>query len=166
MATLSRHAVIQGAWSTVLHNASGHEKLIFDKMLQFVKDSNMPGISARLDDVSSGLFGAKRKFIIIKQSNLPDYTIYIGARDFGTHLDVSYFVAIEPSGLKRYMSKKMSGNPYVLSQRADMFSQQDLQACAFIIKEYLKQTLEEMCIDLKLNPGNLESKGRGYLDAW
>jgi len=167
MPTLNRKkSYVISSWSTVVHNGAGNEKFVTDKMVQFVRQSNMPGISAHIEDISAGLFGAKRKFLIVRQSNLPDYKIYIGVRDFGRHLDVSYFVAIEPSGFKRYMSKKMAGNPYVLSQNVDMFSQQDLYASAFIIKDYLKQTLMELYNDLKLDPTKLETKGRGFLDAW
>jgi hypothetical protein len=68
----------------------------------------------------------------------------IGARDFGIHLDVSYFVTREPKGIKRFLSKTMTGSPQAFSTQIDMFSQQDLYACASIVKNYLKQMLEKL----------------------
>src|SRR6266446_3345688 len=78
---------------------------------QMLKDANMPGITCRQTDVSAGtIFGKKRDCLLVTLNTLKEYRMFIGARDVGAHLEVSWFMTIAPGFLKRAISKRMAGS--------------------------------------------------------
>jgi hypothetical protein len=131
-----------------------------------VKDANMPGVTTSQEEVSSGLFGAKRKFLVVNHRNLRDYHMYIGARDFGTNLDVSWYVTLQPSALKRTISKYTMGNPQALSMQVDFFSQQDLGAYTNYAHHCVKTTVKMLMKELEQDPAGLNTKSKGFLELW
>ena len=131
-----------------------------------LKDARMPGFFAQKRDVSSGLFSTKRNFLVVGHNNLKDYHMYIGARDFGAHLDVSWYVTIEPGFLKRSVSKYTMGNPQALSMQVDFFSQQDLSAFVGVAHHCVTDAVKMLMEELKQDPTGLNTKSKGFLELW
>src|SRR6266705_4231765 len=119
---------VTSSWNSLVIQGAGKDKWVMDTVEQMIKEAHMPGVTTGQQEVSSGLFGAKRKFLVVNHTSLRDYRMYIGARDFGTNLDVPWYVTIQPSALKRAVSKYTTGHPQALSMQVDFFSQQDLSA--------------------------------------
>jgi hypothetical protein len=40
----------------------------------------------------------------VSNDSLREFLLYIGARDYGIHLDVSWYLTVQPSGFKRAFS--------------------------------------------------------------
>jgi len=76
MATLKHEAVVE-RFNTMVLNGAGKDKWVMDTVGQMIKESNMPGVFANQQQVSSGLFGAKRPFLVVNHNNLRDYHMYI-----------------------------------------------------------------------------------------
>ena len=139
---------------------------LLDTTENFIKEAKMPGVNQHQEEVSSGLFGSKRNCVIVTQANLRDYRMYIYARDFGTHLDASWYLTVQSRFLKRAMSKYTTGNPNALAQNLGIFSQQDLGAFATITGQCLKRTLKVLLEELKQNPSGLDTRSKGFLSVW
>jgi hypothetical protein len=95
-----------------------------------------------------------------------EYKMYIYARDFGVDLDVSWYFVAEPRFLKRTLSKYATGDPQDLTMRVSIFAQQDIQAFKTITHDRVKQTLDVLCEELKLDPSGLNTGSRGFLNVW
>ncbi len=98
--------------------------------------------------------------------NLRDYKLYIGARDYGTSLDVSWYLTIQPSALKRTLSKYTTGNPQALSMQVDFFSQQDLSAYTSYAHHCVTETVQKLMKELEQDPTGLNTKSKGFLELW
>jgi hypothetical protein len=75
--------------------------------------------------------------------------MFIGARDVGAHLEVSWFMTIAPGFLKRAISKRAFGNPQTLSMQIPIFDQQDLNTWIGIAEHCVKKALESLLKELE-----------------
>ena len=120
----------------------------------------------RRDVSSSFIFGAKRDFLVASHQTLRDSRIYIAARDFGSNLDISWYLTIQPRFLKRISSRYAMGNPQALSWQIDFFSRQDLNAFATSVHAYVKETVKELLEELKQDLTGFDPKSKGFLSVW
>jgi len=161
-----KHESVTSSWNTLVINGAGKDKWVMDTVEGMIKDAHMPGVTTGQQDVSTGLFGSKRKFLVVNHTSLRDYRLYIGARDFGTNLDVSWYLTIQPSALKRAVSKYATGNPQALSMQVDFFSQQDLSAYTSYAHHCVKETVKLLMKELEQDPTGLNTKSKGFLELW
>ena len=161
-----KHEAVVDRWNALVISGAGKSKWAVQRIESMIKEANMPGVFLQQRDVSSGLFGAKRNFLVVGHNNLRDYHMYIGARDFGTNLDVSWYLTIEPGPLKRAVSKYTMGNPQALSMQIDFFSQQDLSAFISGAHYCVKETVRELMEELKQDPTHMDTKSKGFLSVW
>ena len=161
-----KHEAVVDRWNALVISGAGKSKWAVQRIESMIKEANMPGVSLTQRDVSSGLFGAKRNFLVVGHNNLRDYHMYIGARDFGTNLDVSWYLTIEPGPLKRAVSKYTMGNPQALSMQIDFFSQQDLSAFISGAHYCVKETVRELMEELKQDPTHMDTTSKGFLSVW
>jgi len=97
---LKNEAVVE-SWNRVVVHGAGRGEWVIERIDVKLAEAKMPGVYAEEREVSSGLFGTKRPFLVVGHNSLRDYHMYIGARDFGVHLDVSWYLTIEPGFLTR-----------------------------------------------------------------
>jgi hypothetical protein len=116
MPTLKHEAVLR-RWNTMVLYGAGKDKWVMDTVEGMIKETQMPNVYAGQQEVSAGLLGGKRNFLVVTHSSLRDYKMYISTRDFGVHLDVSWYLTAEPRFLKRTLSKYTTGDPKQLSSR-------------------------------------------------
>jgi hypothetical protein len=87
-----------------------------DKTEEFLREAKLPNVFGRREPVSAGLFSEKRDFLILTHGGLKEYAMFVGARDYGRDLDVSWFMTVNPGFLKRAISKRLAmGDPNALS---------------------------------------------------
>lgn len=162
--SISREKVIDN-WNIIIEQAAGRDKWVLDTTENFIKETNMPNIGCRQNEVTTGMFSAKRTFLLVGHRALKEYTMYIGARDFGTALDVGWFLTIAPSGLKSMFSRYITGNPFALSSQINLFSQQDLRAFTGIAHHCLKRTVDMLFEELNRNPtGLIPTQSKGFFE--
>jgi len=163
--TMRKDSIIQ-SWEQIIGGAAGHTKWVYEKTIENLKHANIPSMTYKLDDVTTDMFGIKREFLILYNQMLRDYRMFIGVRDYGAHLDASWFVTLMPRGLKRALSKYTTGNPYAFSQQMDMFNQQDLNAWVSVSNEMFQLALKDLAEEVKFDPSILNKQSRGYLNVW
>jgi hypothetical protein len=163
--TIRRNSVIE-QWGTIIEQAAGQQKRVMADMLTYLKEANIPNAKIYQDDCSTGMFSAKRNFIIMTHDILREYRMFLGARDYGSNLDVSWFVTVSPSGLKRSLSRRATGNPLAFSQQVDIFTQQDLRSWLTVAHHCVKRTIETISEELKQTPAGLNQSSKGFLSVW
>jgi hypothetical protein len=84
-----KHEAVTSSWNGLVIQGAGKDKWVMDRVEKMIKDANMPGVTTGQQDVSSGMFGARRKFLVVNHQNLRDYRLYIVA---GAKLSVSKLV--------------------------------------------------------------------------
>ena len=161
-----KHESVTSSWNALVIQGAGKDKWVMEKVEGMIKEAHMPGVKTGQQDVSSGLFGAKRRFLVVDHNNLRDYRLYIGARDYGTSLDVSWYLTIQPSALKRAVSKYATGNPQALSMQVDFFSQQDLSAYTSYAHHCVTESVRLLMKELEQDPTGLNTKSKGFLELW
>jgi hypothetical protein len=162
---LKGESVIE-SWGEIIERGAGHAKEVMQKTERLIIDANMPNVSTTIHEVSTAFFGQKRDFLIVTNDSIRDYKLFINARDYGTLLDVSWFLTLEPRAIKRALSKAMTGNPHAFSQQVDIFVQQDIRAFVGTAVGIFRHVLDELFEELKLDSSILNKKSRGYLDIW
>jgi|Deesub1362B_J571_1020462.scaffolds.fasta_scaffold00067_46 hypothetical protein len=120
------------------------------------------GIKA-IEDAAEAFAKKKREYLMVTNATLKDYRMYIGARDYGNHLDVSWYLTCEPGFFKKALSALTTGSDKVLSFALDLFDQQDLQAYVTVVHHCLLEAVSEIMLDLNQDPSKIERKSRGFL---
>ena len=163
---LSRDIVIQ-QWGYVIEQGAGNDKMVMDSVKQMIEDANLPGVTCRQTDVSTGgIFGRKRAFLLTTLNTLKDYRMFIGARDVGAHLEASWFMTVAPGFMKRSMSKRAFGNPQALSMQIPIFDQQDLNTWIGVAEHCVEKAVKTLMEELKQDTSGLNTRSKGFLQLW
>jgi hypothetical protein len=163
---MNRDIVIQ-QWGQTIANGAGHDKQVMESIKEQLEASEMPGITCRQTDVSyGGIFSKKREFLLVTHNSLKEYHLFIGARDVGAHLQVTWFMTVVPGFLKRAYSKRVFGNPQALSTQLSIFDQQDLSVWLGVADGYVKQAMRDVLQNLNVDMSGLNSSSKGFLQLW
>lgn len=133
MAVTLKDEKILDSWGLVMEGAAGHAHSLTERIEGLLKHGELPGISWKITEAQPGMlkgwFGKKRDYLMITSESLKDYRMYLGARDYGKHLDVSWFLTVEPGFFKSVFSSMLAhGNMNAISFSLDVFDSQDLRA--------------------------------------
>ena len=153
-------------WNYLVMNAAGRDKWVLETAKEFIHQANIPGVYLEQAEVSMGMFREKRPFLVLWLTAIRDFRMFISARDYGVNLDVSWYLTVSPSVLKRTVSKYALGNPNALSENIDIFSQQDLSAFTTVVHSCIERTVDILLEELKLDPSGLNTSSKGFLSVW
>jgi hypothetical protein len=154
MTTNIRREAIVDSWGTIIEQGAGKDKRLMDDIARLINEAQMPQVTLTRDDCTVGMFGTKRDFLILKHNIYREYRMFLGARDYGTSLDASWFMTYVPSGFRRKV------------QNLDIFRQQDLKAFASIAHHCMKKAIEALCEELQQSPAGLNASSKGFLTVW
>jgi hypothetical protein len=133
MAVTLKDEKILDTWGLVIEEGAGRAAGLAQTIADLVRRSELPGISCQKVEAQpgmlKGLFGKKRDYMMITNEGLKDYRMYLGARDYGKHLDISWYLTVEPGFFKGAFSAMLAnGNVNAMSLNLDVFDTQDLRA--------------------------------------
>ena len=156
-------------WAMIVENAQGLAEQIYGDTESIVKESQAPGISFERVQVRpswlKGMLGNERTYLMVTNDALGDYRMFIGARDYGNALDISWFMTCEPG----FFSKKLSGvltsgaSDKALSLNLDIFQQQDLNAYATVVHHCMLKAIEKMMSGKGQDTTQIDRKSKGFL---
>lgn len=133
-------------------------------------DADIPGnCTWDVDEVkSSGWFSkVRREFLIVRLAQFSDYRIYIAAREYGIHLDVCWFLAVEPGFFKQAVSDSLTnGDWQALSRPKNILVEQDLRAWVTVVHHAVKDSVESLMEELGQDKGLLKRESKGFLSVW
>jgi hypothetical protein len=108
-----RKEEVLDSWGVLIENGRGRAEEIFREAERFIAESKVPGVEAERREMApgiiKGLLGEKRDFLVVKNKNLFRYQILIGARDYGSNLDVSWYLTYRLSFFDRLLSPFPAG---------------------------------------------------------
>mgnify|MGYP000604337642 CR=1 FL=1 len=96
---------------------------------------------------------------------LNPYQIFIGARDYGENLDVSWYLTYRPSLLDALICLITLGiiSRMRTPEELDLFDLQDLTAYATNCHHSLLKAVENLMLSLNQDPSKIDRKTRGFL---
>ncbi len=156
-------------WTTLLQNAAGHARFIYEETQKKLAESAIPGgCTWSLEELKAGgwFSGVKREFLVVTIEQFKDYKALIGARDFDVHLHVSEFIVAEPGFLKRAVAQKLGDDPLALSRGSNILEHQDLVAWRAVVHRCLTDSVETLLQKLGQDPALLNTKSKGFLEVW
>ena len=156
-------------WFVSVEGGQGRGLEVYKLTMELIQKSEVPEITAEEVMVRpswlAGLFGRKRPYLMVRNRNLKDYRIYIGAGDFGDTLNVSFYFTCEPSFLKRIifgLGKGMEAHEEIYLG-LDLFQQQNLLDYASHVHQCLLKAVEMVIEDLGQDSSGIDKKFKGFL---
>ena len=169
MATLVDEKVMD-RWYALLDDASDKKDFIFQTTEEYLEKLEAPSVDWDYEEVKPGLFkgwmGKKRHFLVVKNRGLKDHKMYIGVRDYGTALSVSWFLTAEPKYFKGLLSKTMTNDSQALSFALDLFDQEELSAYVTAAHRCLLKSIEQLMQKAGQDFSKLDTKSKGFLQVW
>jgi hypothetical protein len=163
--TIKKDRVLD-SWMTIVENGAGNRDRVYSMTQLKLEEAGLPGVTWKRDDVSSGMFGASREFLVVHKRELREYSMFICARDFGQHLDCAWFLTCQPGLFKKAVSKYASGNANAMSMNLDVFNQQDLSAWVHVVHRAFLHANKELMEELKQDITGMNTRSKGYLAVW
>lgn len=161
------------SWGVVIDNAAGNQDQLLARITANLQHGELPGVGWKMVEASPSMFkqllGKKRQYLMVTSQALTDYRMYVGARDYGRHLDVSWFLTVEPGFFKKAFSGMMTqgANPMALSFMLDLFDQQDLRAYVTAVHRCcVRQAVESLIDELGQDRTRFDWKSKGFLAVW
>lgn len=153
----------------LIENGQGNAEQIYQDTEGLIIESKVPRVE--IDRVTvrpswlKGLLGAERNYVMVANEGLKDYRMFIGARDYGNSLDISWYLTCEPGFFKKNLSEILSkgASDKALSFNLDLFQQQDLSAYATVVHHCLLKVIEKIMLNLGQDPSKMDRKSKGFL---
>lgn len=166
MVTLKEGKILDN-WATMLEHCHGEEEGLLRAVEANLSAFQAPGVTWSRETVSpgwlKGLFGKKRDFLIVTHERFDDYTFFVSARDYGTSLDISWYLAGSTKNpLVKLASQAAGYIPGSAIFNLDVFDQQDLRAYVTVGHRAVRKAVEELLEKRKLTFA-IDWKSRGML---
>ena len=110
MPTLKSSRTIE-RWSVLIPKANGKGNEVYKKVERIIREDNPPQVQMENKMVSPTsalkglLLGKKREYLIVRSEFLIAHKIFIGARDYGNQLAVSWYLVLQ-TGFGEFMKAK------------------------------------------------------------
>jgi len=169
MAVTLKDEKIIDRWSIIVEDGQGKAEQIYQDTENYIMESKAPGIKIERTKVRpgwlKGILGAERNYMMVTNQALGDYRMFIGARDYGDNLDISWFLTCEPGFFKKKLSSVLTSgaSDKALSLNLDLFQQQDLNAYATVAHHCLLKAIEKLMSGLDQDSSKIDRKSRGFL---
>jgi len=168
--TLVTHEKIIDRWFSILPGGAGRSSHIFNCVEASLAAVNAPGVTWDIEDVAPGawqsLLGNAWEFLVVKNSRMRDYRMFIGARDYGTSLSVSWYLVAEPRTLQSFMTTVFSDAGSGAAPSMHLFEEEELRCYVTSVHRCVKHAVNELMRHLHLDPTGIESKSQGILEVW
>ena len=189
MAIVKREEVIE-SWSVLIGGGQGRAEEIFNNTDNFITQTKVPNVKKERKKLAPslirGIFGTKRDFLIVTETGSPrlkPFQMFIGARDYGDNLDVSWYLTYKAGFWVRVLAfflmipvvnilfapfALISGITSMVRERRggldlDLFDEQDLRAYVTNAHHCLLEGVEKLMVDLHQDPSKIDRKSRGFL---
>lgn len=188
MARFKEEHIIE-RWSVLItgEEVSKKIKAVFSKTTENIQEVKTPKVELFEKEVIPSfirkLRGEGRTFLVAENKYLKGYKMYIGAMDYGEQLFVSWYLTLEPTGLRRFLAKLPTTvlvvlmpilfpfYLYVLIKRKtvhpadmDIFDLQELSAYITTVHHALMDATEEIAKSVDFDFTKVDRKSRGFLN--
>lgn len=158
-------------WSALIEKANGKADEVISTTWAFLKDSKAPSLHVAKKKISTslltGMVGIEREFLVLtdkQKVSLWPYQIFINSRDYGTNLDVSWYLTRRPTigqAIASLIMKSASTSKDVSD--LNVFDHQDLRAYAMNAHICLRKAVEKIMFDSGMDSSKIDWKSKGFL---
>lgn len=95
-------------WSAIIEGASGKQGALYGLIADKLQSLNVPNITMSRQSIKperGGIEKEKREFLVVENTKIGNYDIYISARDYGKQLSVAWYMVLEKDTLHRSMKQ-------------------------------------------------------------
>lgn len=167
--TLKEQKIVE-SWGIVIQGGQGKASSIFDTTQDLLEANKAPGVKWEMTEAKpgliKGLLGKKRDYLLVTNESLKDYRMYIGARDYGTNLDVAWFLTVEPGFLSKLAKTAQAMASFGVFGNLDIFDQQDLRAYVTVSHHAIIDAVESLMQELGQDLAKIDRKSKGFLEIW
>jgi hypothetical protein len=153
----------------LIEGAAGHADQLLHDIQKRLAETYMP-LDCRWGLVEVKTKGwisrVRRDFLIVEAEEFPDHHSYISIRDFGTYLDCMRALTVEPGFLKKFFSRKITGDEAALSAPGNLLKYQDLRSWNAVINNSVKRSLHDLVARLGKQPSQMYYGEKSFLDMW
>lgn len=129
-------------WEALVEGGSGRGEDLLDALEAGLEGAEIPGgCTWELCELKGAGYEPS---LLIRVQRLPDLRVYISARDYGVHLQVSRIITVEPGWLKRTFAEKSYGDPLALSIPGDVRGKQELSAFVAVVQHCVKTAADTL----------------------
>jgi len=149
----------------LVENAHGKGAEIFNSTKQLLQESKVSDIKTEMVKVVGGGFFKIREFdyLMVTNESLKDFRMYVGARDYGNDLNISWYLTCEPGPLKKLFSDLIEKNPMALSLSLNVFNYEELNAYTTKVHHCVLKAVESLMMNLGQDFSKIERKSKGFL---
>jgi hypothetical protein len=178
-------------WSYLIEGAEGRGEEIYKKTEENINRVQPPQVELKREKVAaerilvSFLGGPERELLLVKNKRLKGYEVYIGAKDYGKQLMVSWYLVSKQGGLEK-IREAMGGNilisiflififiPLAAIQRfvkksvshatMGLFDYEELSAYTTTVHHSVLSSVGDLMTSLKQDPSKIDRKSKGFLN--
>lgn len=181
--TLHRNQIIDH-WETMVEGGKGWGDEVIKATQQLIVQTEAPEIDMTTENVSTGIIpgfsGGKRSCLVVSNNANPDlksYKMYINARDYGVHMQVSWYLARQPDLSQKQMDLLVSVpiiglilqplRSIISKQGAsvglDIFDEQDLRAYVGNAHSCLLKAVDNLGREQNIDTSKINRRSTGFL---
>jgi hypothetical protein len=169
--TLSDEKVLD-TWSVLIEKANGKAEEFYNLMLKFIEEEKMPNVWAEMviafpsgrHKFFSRFFEGIRKtgkdYVMVSNDYLDRYKLFVGARDYGNNLNVSWYLVCEPFFLDWLFKKKYEKIVYTPML---LFDLEELTAYVTCAHHCVLKAVDKIMRSLGQDPSKIDRKSKGFL---
>lgn len=136
----------------LLDGLQGEGPGIIETIEDYLTAATAPGVTWFETTVSPGvikeLLGKRRDFLVVESKHLTEYRILITTRDYGTALDVAWFLTgtakLSKDIRRAFRFDTGGGDRYDVGAELDVFDLMDLASFVSLTRHALKQAVDEL----------------------
>jgi hypothetical protein len=154
VAIVLKKEVVVNSWDMIVMDGGTKVDQVFKDTEEYIKASKAPGLRFQRVKVSASLvgdvLGKTRDFLWIKNDNLSKYEMYVGVREYGVNLDVTWYLIYEPGPFMRLfmfaINKAMEifKKNWKLSFPMTLFEERDLTVFTTIMHHCVLDAVEKV----------------------
>ena len=189
MERLKEKTIIE-QWSVLIEKANGKSEKVFKMTENVLREKETPKVAVARRMVAPSFFkqifqGKDKPFLVVSNTYLKGYKMYIGATDYGKQLFVSWYMCLEPNKwikmidalpwwaqimlipiviiirIGLWLRKKSKA---VSPEFMDIFDMEELAAYATTVHHALIDTTEEIAKEVDFDFTKVDLKSRGFLN--
>jgi hypothetical protein len=157
-------------YAALIENGQGEAETFFKAIEQYLKNANLPNVTFERTEVKTSRIwgrGMSREHILVSHKALPEFKMYIGARDYGNNLSITWALTIEVGFMDRQLSKQLVGSGVGLTLATlDLFHQQELDAYTKAVHRAVVRISQNLMKTLDQDINLLTTRTRSGLAAW
>lgn len=172
-------------WSILIDGANGDGEKIITGLIREIERVEASNIHVTRKEVKPGKGFIKnpREFLVAEHRLFDTYDMYIGARDYGKQLFVSWYLVAEPISLLRLFKRDPLGAilklPFILLAKGfsqaqggsgelfsalNLFDTEELTAYVTTVHHALLETVKELMEDRHIDFTKIDRKTSGFLN--